>query len=221
MINNTLKYKELIIQEDTGFLNEDLVTHFNSFFPEKEARLKMEDGILVLMLKEMDINKLKDYVREQSTTKIKQNLLAGILKKVESIKSYGLNNGKRNYVDYNKERKVTGRKTKEKNRGIYYYAQDHPYSKKNNDLPEAYKNKIICDDSLKVLKKLPDNCVDMVFTSPPYNFGLEYSGNADDHYWEKYFDQLFAIFDETVRVVAGDDAGGALEKGVGERRVRE
>ncbi len=104
-------------------------------------------------------------------------------------------------MDYNKERKVTGRKGKEKNRGIYYYAQDHPFSKQNNSLPGEYENKIICGDSLEVLKKLPDNCVDMVFTSPPYNFGLEYSDNADAHYWEKYFEQLFVIFDETIRVL--------------------
>ena len=198
-----MNYKEIIIEKVAGNLNgeQDLLMHFNSFFPEKEARLKMDNGKLVLMLKEINIDKLKDYVKERSTTPVKQKLLAGILEKVESIKSYGLKSGKRNYVDYNKERKVTGRKGKEKNRGIYFYAQDHPFSKKNNDLPAEYENKIICGDSLKILKRLPDNCVDLVFTSPPYNFGLEYAENADAHYWEKYFDQLFAIFDETVRVV--------------------
>lgn len=29
-------------------------------------------------------------------------------------------------------------------------------------------NKIICEDSLKVLREMPDNCVDLIFTSPPY-----------------------------------------------------
>ncbi len=203
MINSILNYKELIIQEKAADLKreQDLLTHFNSFFPEKEARLKIKDEKLVLMLKEIDINKLKDYVKEQSTTQAKHKLLTGILEKIESIKSYGLNNGKRNYVDYNKERKVAGRKGKEKNRGIYYYAQGHPFSKQNHDLPGNFENKIICGDSLTVLKKLPDNCVDLVFTSPPYNFGLEYSDSADAHYWEKYFSRLFAIFDETIRVL--------------------
>ncbi len=196
-------YKELIIKDKAGVINgeQELLIHFNSFFSEKEARLEFKDGNLILLLKEMDINKLKNYVIENATTKDKHEVLSGILDKIESIKSYGLNNGKRNYVDYNKERKVTGRKGKEKNRGIYYYAQDHPFSKQNNTLPGEYENKIICGDSLEVLKKLPDNCVDMVFTSPPYNFGLEYSDNADAHYWEKYFEQLFVIFDETIRVL--------------------
>lgn len=32
-----------------------------------------------------------------------------------------------------------------------------------------YINKIICDDCLSVMKKMPDECVDLVITSPPYN----------------------------------------------------
>lgn len=51
------------------------------------------------------------------------------------------------------------------------------------------------------IKKLPDNCVDLIFTSPPYNFGLNYNENADDHYWQDYFNQLFKIFDECIRVI--------------------
>ncbi|NOX86647.1 MAG: site-specific DNA-methyltransferase [Chlorobi bacterium] len=198
-----MNYKELIIQGKAEKINtrQELLTRFNAFFSEKEARLEIRDGNLILLLKEIDIRKLKGFAEARSHTDENRKVFTGILQKVESIKSYGLNNGKRNYVDYNKERKVTGRKGKEKNRGIYYYAQDHSFSKQNNDFPGEYENRIICGDSLKVLKKLPDNCVDMVFTSPPYNFGLEYSDNADAHYWEKYFEQLFAIFDETVRVL--------------------
>ncbi len=32
-------------------------------------------------------------------------------------------------------------------------------------------NQIICGDCLEVMKDWPDNCVDLVFTSPPYNLG--------------------------------------------------
>ena len=31
-----------------------------------------------------------------------------------------------------------------------------------------YLDKIICGDCLDVLKQLPDNCIDLIFTSPPY-----------------------------------------------------
>lgn len=128
-------------------------------------------------------------------------LLANILNKIESIKSYGLKGNKRIYVDYNKERKVKNRKQKEQNRQPFFYAQDNNFSKENKLLPEKYINKIICDDSKKILQKLPDNCIDIIFTSPPYNFGLEYNANADDHHWQNYFDKLFSIFDECIRVL--------------------
>lgn len=36
-------------------------------------------------------------------------------------------------------------------------------------LPVEYRNQIICGDSLQVMNKLPNECVDLVVTSPPYN----------------------------------------------------
>ncbi|NVM01414.1 MAG: site-specific DNA-methyltransferase, partial [Candidatus Helarchaeota archaeon] len=56
-------------------------------------------------------------------------------------------------------------------------------------------------DSLEILKKLPNNCIDLVFTSPPYNFGLGYDTTEDGIDWEKYFKKLFDIFKECIRVV--------------------
>ncbi|MDR1180410.1 MAG: site-specific DNA-methyltransferase [Bacteroidales bacterium] len=32
-----------------------------------------------------------------------------------------------------------------------------------------YLNKIICGDSLTIMRQMPDKCVDLVVTSPPYN----------------------------------------------------
>lgn len=34
---------------------------------------------------------------------------------------------------------------------------------------EKYINKIICGDSLSVMKNMPDECIDLAITSPPYN----------------------------------------------------
>lgn len=34
---------------------------------------------------------------------------------------------------------------------------------------ETYLDKIICGDSLEVMRKMPDKCIDLVVTSPPYN----------------------------------------------------
>ena len=41
----------------------------------------------------------------------------------------------------------------------------------------------------------------MVFTSPPYNFGLDYEDGEDDHNWDLYFKRLFRILDECIRVL--------------------
>jgi site-specific DNA-methyltransferase (adenine-specific) len=35
--------------------------------------------------------------------------------------------------------------------------------------PEDFLDKIICDDALKVMKMMPDACIDLLVTSPPYN----------------------------------------------------
>lgn len=35
--------------------------------------------------------------------------------------------------------------------------------------PDDYFNKIICGDSLTVMKQMPNECIDLVVTSPPYN----------------------------------------------------
>jgi DNA modification methylase len=41
------------------------------------------------------------------------------------------------------------------------------------------KNKIICDNNLKVLKTFPDNCIDSIVTDPPY--GLSFMGKKWDY----------------------------------------
>jgi predicted methyltransferase len=117
------------------------------------------------------------------------------------INMSNLKGRKRVYVGYDKERKVRNREEKEIIRGMYYYAIDNPFSKQNNKIPEEFINKIILGDSEEVLKKLPDNCIDLIFTSPPYNFGLDYENYKDGVNWNEYFDKLFAIFQECIRVL--------------------
>ncbi|BAJ64759.1 DNA-methyltransferase [Anaerolinea thermophila] len=128
-------------------------------------------------------------------------LLQKIYEEVSKIGSYGIRSGKRQYVNFDIERKVRNRKAKEQNRSQYYYAQDNNFSKISNQLPPEMTNQIFCGDSLEVLKKIPDNSIDLIFTSPPYNFGLEYERQDDAHKWDLYFEKLFAIFDECIRVL--------------------
>ncbi|RKZ28601.1 site-specific DNA-methyltransferase, partial [bacterium] len=198
-------YKTLEISNDNILSDADkkAIILFNKFFKKNEVFLEFKNGKLYLNTREVDLNKLRDsidYINSITNSKI----LLYVISQIESIRSYGLKNGKRNFVDYNKERKVKHRAKKEEKRGRYYYAKNNNFSKKNNKIPTEYENKIICDDSLKILKQLPDNCIDLIFTSPPYNFGLDYENNEDDHYWEDYFNKLFKIFDEAIRVLKWD-----------------
>jgi DNA modification methylase len=75
------------------------------------------------------------------------------------------------------------------------------FDKKNNTLDDNFVNKIINDNSINFLKTLPDNCVDLVFTSPPYNFDMNYDQHKDDMDWVSYFNTLNEIFEECIRVL--------------------
>lgn len=147
---------------------------------------------------------------EQAAVKILSNgalnddskkVVQDILNSITSIKSYGLKGGKRVYVDYNSERKVQNRKVKEEKRQQFYYTKGNDFSKTNVQVPTEYENQIICGDSQEILSGLPDNCIDLVVTSPPYNFGLDYESTVDDNHWETYFEKLFGIFSECIRVL--------------------
>lgn len=60
---------------------------------------------------------------------------------------------------------------------------------------------ILCGDSEERLKEFPSGEVDLVFTSPPYNFGKQYLTYNDRRSEEEYFSKLFRIFDECIRVL--------------------
>lgn len=181
-----------------------LIDKMFKYFPTDDFTYELFDEKAIVYLNSLDIDTFKDIINtttRNSSSLTTNNLLNEIYNKIDSIKSYGLKGKKRVYVGYNNERKVINREKKEEKRGLYYYANDNNFSKKNNEIPNEYLNKIICSDSEEVLKKLPNNCIDLIFTSPPYNFGLEYESTDDDHKWEKYFDKLFKIFNECIRVI--------------------
>ena len=200
-------YKTITLKRDKAPSKREtaLLASFNRAFDERDLRVRCDGATVAVLLREVDIARLRAVVGELSPGN--STLLADIAAAVEGVGSYGIKSGKRNYVDYNKERKVRNRAAKELQRGKFYYAKGHDYSTENNEAPKRYVNKIICGDSAEVLKKLPDNCVDLIFTSPPYNFGLDYandgnnSGGGDDHDWNLYFEKLFTVFEQCIRVL--------------------
>jgi len=64
-------------------------------------------------------------------------------------------------------------------------------------------NRIICSDVLRALACLPDRSIDLIITSPPYNFGHSYAQDPHDdtHEWNTYFEKLLFVWRECERVL--------------------
>jgi len=203
----TEKYKIIEVNVNRNLDNKELtiISKLEEKFSRKNFFFQVENSKVLFYLSSIDLNAFKSYlydlIKQYNYLPDDKNIFLKILTKIESIKSYGIKAGKRIYVGYNKERKVRNRQQKILRRGMYFYAVDNNFTKEVNEVPEEFINRIICGDSEEVLKKLPNNCIDLIFTSPPYNFGLGYDATPDGINWNKYFDKLFAIFKECIRVL--------------------
>lgn len=68
-----------------------------------------------------------------------------------------------------------------------------------NDL----KGKITNADSFDILKNVPDKCIDLVFTDPPYGIGMDKNAGKSDKYTSKNWDSARPsqeMFNEILRV---------------------
>ena len=185
------KYKQIAFDAHGKLdINADnAVALLNEQFSSDEFHVVRNGDTLDIWLRQVNVEDLSDAVDRVSIMHGNRDAMIQILTEVMKVKSYGLNGRKRLYVGYNSERKVTARKQKEKQRGKHYYANGHDFSRLINPIPAAFSDQILCGDSEEVLKELPDNCVDLVLTSPPYNFGLEYqeADTSDATDWDAYF----------------------------------
>lgn len=147
---------------------------------------------LTFKFDEVNVN----YLEKAEQTPIIQALLT----KLHQIRSFSTSNGKIVYASFNKDKKVKEKALNKKKRAAYeLYKKD--FSSDINIIPTHLLNKIYCADSLTFLKNLPSNCVDLILTSPPYNFGINYNNSNDSNPWKYYFDTLFAIFRECIRIL--------------------
>ncbi|MEW6104091.1 MAG: site-specific DNA-methyltransferase [bacterium] len=186
-------------------VNQDdaMLQQLFSLYPKEDIYFELTNNWLIIHLRELDFFNFKKNIQllTKNSNGDTAKLLNSIFYNIEKIKSYGLKGRKRLYIGYDKERKVKNRKEKEMIRGTYYYARDNTFSKQNNKAPKQFIDKIIIGDSEETLKQFPENCVDLIFTSPPYNFGLDYENHKDGVNWNDYFNKLFAIFKECIRVL--------------------
>ncbi len=66
-------------------------------------------------------------------------------------------------------------------------------------------NQVIYEDSLTILKQIPDDSIDLIVTSPPYfqqrDYGNGTSEIGSEKTEEEYLENLFKVFHECVRVI--------------------
>jgi site-specific DNA-methyltransferase (adenine-specific) len=64
-----------------------------------------------------------------------------------------------------------------------------------------FVNKVFNEDVLRVLKKIPDNSLDMVYGDPDYNVGINYAGKNYTQKWNDYIDWYIELTRESLRVL--------------------
>lgn len=66
---------------------------------------------------------------------------------------------------------------------------------------ENIKNKIIVGDVIKELKKIPDNSIHLIITSPPYNVGMNYDKHNDKMNYKNYLSWVKEWVGECYRIL--------------------
>jgi site-specific DNA-methyltransferase (adenine-specific) len=72
------------------------------------------------------------------------------------------------------------------------------------EFPKDFINQIVCGDCLEVMKYIPDNSIDLVVTSPPYNIGIQYDTWNDRMPWDEYYDWCRKWMREIYRILKPD-----------------
>lgn len=67
-----------------------------------------------------------------------------------------------------------------------------------------FKNKIYNEDVLKILKQLPDKCVNMIYSDPDYNVGIKYNERTYTKNFNEYIEWYIKLAKESLRVLKDD-----------------
>lgn len=76
-------------------------------------------------------------------------------------------------------------------------------NKKNSSEPKIpFINEIVEGDNIDLIKKIPNNSIDLIITSPPYFQQRDYGkGTGNEKTVDEYIEQLAKLFHECVRVI--------------------
>lgn len=68
------------------------------------------------------------------------------------------------------------------------------------EVPSRFINQILLGDCIKIMKRIPDNSIDMTFCDPPYNLKKSYEYYEDDKETHEYLSWCRKWLHEMVRV---------------------
>ncbi len=71
----------------------------------------------------------------------------------------------------------------------------------SRDLLNNFRNKVLNDDILNVLKQLPSNSIDMVYGDPDYNVGIKYGDKSYTKNFNGYIEWYIELAKESLRVL--------------------
>lgn len=71
-------------------------------------------------------------------------------------------------------------------------------------IPAEYLNQVFLGDVLDLLRRLPDESLDMVYGDPDYNVGIKYRGRSYLRSFHEYVDWYVALARESLRVLKPD-----------------
>jgi len=70
--------------------------------------------------------------------------------------------------------------------------------------PKDYLNKVYLGDVMELLRQLPDQSIDMVYSDPDYNVGVKYGDKSYSVSFERYIEWYIELCRESLRVLKDD-----------------
>lgn len=70
--------------------------------------------------------------------------------------------------------------------------------------PQDFINQVIRGDALEILSQIPNNSIDLIVTSPPYNCGIRYDIHNDRMRWKDYYLWCEKWLKELFRIMKSD-----------------
>jgi len=86
-----MMYKEIVLKYDKNLNDKDLfaIRLFNEKFGENEIRLEHDSNRIVILLREVDVKRLKD-ISSRISSYTEKTIFQDLIRSVEQIKSYGI-----------------------------------------------------------------------------------------------------------------------------------